>query len=51
MRPAMAVIYTSGYTGDESLALGLLDGSTTFLGKPYSVAEPTQRVREALDAR
>ena len=51
MRPAMAVIYTSGYTEDESLALGMLDGSTTFLGKPYSVAELTQRVREVLDAR
>jgi DNA-binding response OmpR family regulator len=50
-RPEMAVLYTSGYTEDESLALGMLDGSTTFLGKPYSVAELTQRVREVLDSR
>jgi two-component system cell cycle sensor histidine kinase/response regulator CckA len=50
-RPDMAVLYTSGYTEDESLALGMLDGSTTFLSKPYSVAELTQRVREVLDAR
>jgi two-component system cell cycle sensor histidine kinase/response regulator CckA len=51
LRPEMVVLYTSGYTEDESLALGMLDGSTTFLSKPYSVAELTQRVREVLDSR
>ena len=51
LRPDMVVLYTSGYTEDESLALGMLDGSTTFLGKPYSVAQLTQRVREVLDSR
>ncbi len=47
--PEVRVLYTSGYTDDTILRHGVLDSVTHFLGKPYTVAELTQRVREVLD--
>ena len=50
MRPAMRVLYTSGYTEDAILRHGVLDDPSRFLSKPYSPAELRRRIREALDA-
>ena len=49
--PDVKVLYTSGYTDDAVLRLRVRDEATHFLGKPYTAAQLTQRVREALDRR
>ncbi len=50
IRPRMKVLYTSGYTDDTNLRHSVLDDSAQFIGKPYSVAQLTQKVREVLDS-
>jgi len=47
---SVKVLYTSGYTDDVILRHGLLDRTTHFLSKPYSMDDLTRKVREALDA-
>jgi len=47
---SVKVLYTSGYTDDVILRHGLLDRTTHFLSKPYSMEDLTRKVREALDA-
>ncbi len=49
VRPALRVLYASGYTEDVIAHHGVLDGDVDFLAKPYSVATLARRVREALD--
>ena len=49
-RPEIKILYTSGYTDDTILRHGVLDRATHFIGKPYTAAELTQKVREVLDA-
>ena len=48
--PRTKVLFTSGYTDDAVLHNGLLGEDTCFIGKPYGVAQLTQKVREALDS-
>jgi two-component system cell cycle sensor histidine kinase/response regulator CckA len=48
--PEIKVLYTSGYTDDAILRHGMLDDLTHFIGKPYTVAELTRKVREVLDS-
>jgi CheY-like chemotaxis protein len=48
-RPGMKVLYTSGYTDDAILRHGVLDAATNFIGKPYTRAELTRKVRDVLD--
>jgi CheY-like chemotaxis protein len=50
VRPAMRVLYTSGYTEDAILRYGVLDDASRFLTKPYTPAELRRRIREALDS-
>jgi PAS domain S-box-containing protein len=50
LRPAMRVLYTSGYTEDAILRYGVLDDASRFLTKPYTPAELRRRIREALDS-
>ncbi len=38
------------YTDDAVLRHGVLDDVTHFIGKPYTAAELTRKVREVLDA-
>jgi hypothetical protein len=46
----LKVPYTSDYTDDIILRHALLDRTTHFLGKPYTTADLTRKVREVLDA-
>ena len=48
-RPALKVLYMSGYTDDTTLRHGVLDAGTQFLAKPFSEAELTRKVRAVLD--
>jgi CheY-like chemotaxis protein len=49
-RPDMAVLYISGYPGDELLALGMLDPDRPFLQKPFSPSALARKVRDVLKA-
>ncbi|MDD5308539.1 MAG: PAS domain S-box protein [Deltaproteobacteria bacterium] len=49
MRPALKVLYMSGYTDDAIVHHGVLEAGTHFLGKPFTAAELTRKVREVLD--
>jgi signal transduction histidine kinase/CheY-like chemotaxis protein len=48
-RPAMKVLFTSGYTDDAVLRHGVVEGQVALLRKPYSPDELAQAVRSALD--
>jgi CheY-like chemotaxis protein len=49
LRPAIRVLYTSGYTEDAILRHGALDDPGRFLSKPYTPSVLRHRIREALD--
>jgi CheY-like chemotaxis protein len=50
-RPAMQVLYTSGYADSAIVHYGLLDIGAAFLQKPYSVSALVCKVREVLDTQ
>jgi signal transduction histidine kinase/CheY-like chemotaxis protein len=49
LRPAMKVIYVSGYTEDAVTRRGVLEASTAYVQKPFSPASLLRKVREILD--
>jgi PAS domain S-box-containing protein len=51
LRPAVRVLYTSGYTDNAMVEHGQLDPGALLLSKPYRRSELAQMVREALDRR
>jgi two-component system, cell cycle sensor histidine kinase and response regulator CckA len=50
-RPAMRVLYMSGYADDTIIRHGVLAAGTSFLSKPLTLENLTQRVRAVLDGR
>ncbi len=50
-RPAMKVLFMSGYTADTIVRHGVLDDGTAFLSKPLMPATLAAKVRETLDGR
>jgi YesN/AraC family two-component response regulator len=51
IRPTVKVLYMSGYTDNAIVHHGVLDAKTNFIGKPFSAADLTWKVREVLDGR
>ena len=47
--PAVPVLYTSGYTGDEVVRRGLVAAGVAFLQKPFAPEDLLRRVRRMLD--
>jgi PAS domain S-box-containing protein len=50
LRPALPVLFMSGYTNDEIIRRGLLTPGAPFLQKPFSPEALATKVREVLDA-
>lgn len=50
LRPAMKVLYISGYMDNTINGHGLLDMSAIFLQKPFTPDELVRKVRAVLDA-
>ncbi|HEY8853483.1 MAG TPA: response regulator [Gemmatimonadaceae bacterium] len=48
-RPDIRVLFMSGYTDDEVMRRGVIDGQTAFLQKPFTPDLLAQKVREVLD--
>jgi PAS domain S-box-containing protein len=48
-RPAMKVVYMSGYTDRGIIRNGMLDNGIVFIQKPLSVAHLASRLRQVLD--
>jgi len=49
-RPAIRILYISGYVDDATIQEGVTNPGTTFLQKPFTVETLTSKVRELLDS-
>jgi two-component system cell cycle sensor histidine kinase/response regulator CckA len=51
LRPAISVLYMSGYTDDAVIRRGVLEAGTAFIQKPFGAEDLAHRVREVLDSQ
>jgi PAS domain S-box-containing protein len=51
LRPAIQVLYSSGYTDDVIVQHGNVQEQLNFISKPYSFAALGRKIREVLDGR
>jgi hypothetical protein len=51
LRPAISVLYLSGYTEDAVVTRGALGPRTAFLQKPFTLQNLAKKVREVLLSR
>jgi len=49
-RPAIKILYISGYTDNVIAQHGILDPGTQFLAKPFTQQQLARKVREVLDS-
>jgi CheY-like chemotaxis protein len=49
-RPALKVLFTTGYTRNAVVHNGVLDPGVHLIGKPFTMEELASRIREVLDA-
>jgi DNA-binding NtrC family response regulator len=50
-RKGMKVLFMSGYTDDEVMRRGVIDGRTAFLQKPFTPAQLAKKIRDVLDQK
>ena len=50
LRPALPVLFTTGYARNAIIHNGRLDPGVQFLAKPYTQREIAQKLRSAIDA-
>jgi DNA-binding NtrC family response regulator len=48
-RPAIKVLYTTGFTRNAVVHNGILDPGVNFIAKPFTLEQLAQKVREAID--
>ena len=51
LRPAISILFVSGYAGKTVLDHRVFDVETNFLQKPYTLKQLSAKVREALDGK
>ena len=49
VRPAIKVLYMSGYTSNVIMHRGVLENNVHFMQKPFSIRGLTDKVRSVLD--
>ena len=49
--PRCRVLFMSGYTDDEVVRMGLINGKEAFIEKPFTVEQITAKVRDVLTSR
>jgi CheY-like chemotaxis protein len=51
LRPALPILFTTGYARNAIVHNGQLDADVQFLPKPYTQQDLAQKLRAVLDAR
>jgi PAS domain S-box-containing protein len=51
LRPAISILYMSGYTDDAVIRRGVLDAGMAFIQKPFGAEDLARRVREVFDSQ